>query len=816
MRESFDPYRKWLGIPPKYQPPNHYRLLGVERFEDDPDVIEAAADQRMAHVRNYQTGQNSALSQKILNELSAAKICLLDAHKKSAYDEKLRGESAVAMRDSAAGPSTKTDGEELLAAIDTGQRHGISPSLRGTGRKRRPVWHAPAVVAAGMLLVVSMVVWLSAKSGRQVSTQTVAPSITQSRAAAGPPAVPAHEVDEKVENARTPGDSPAQDGGETKSAVSSSDPTPMPAAGGSGTDRKVTDGQQGAPDAQVAPNAGPQIVDSPPPGSAAPASVAASTEAERIDEGTRYAAPKDTRAAAPTRLALPSADALGKAERLIRETYERELAGDDKAAAARALLAAVAETSDPSERAALISTAADLSARAGDLRLTFDAHETLARYFVFDAPAAKIKTLEEAARTVRANDARIALVNGAMDLIDELSRAARYDLGERAAKAAQTVAARVKDPALRKQVANKRADLEKQRKLHDARERVLAQARRELADDPDDASANETLGKYLCFEMNDWPAGLKHLAKSSQGKLRDAALADLESEAEAERQLAVGDNWWDLAEVAEGNQRPACRRRAAFWYVLALPKLTGLMKTRAEKRVEDAGPIGFAGPAAGDDKYVDIVLAPKTTLRLVRIPASSDGRVGSFYLGQTELTQRQWIAVMGAVPWEQQARADDLPIAFVAYDDCQAFVDKLNQLVPAGPWRFRLPSKEEFAYCFLAGQQAETAYQPQPTKYGWLADESSDAPHAVAGKQANAFALRDILGNVWEWTSDCRYYGMAASDRLGDNPRLALALTSIPPPRGQEYKTYRGWNLGLRIAADAATGAGPPARQTRQ
>jgi len=40
----FDPYHKWLGIPPDEQPPDHYRLLAVRRFEDDPDVIAAAAD----------------------------------------------------------------------------------------------------------------------------------------------------------------------------------------------------------------------------------------------------------------------------------------------------------------------------------------------------------------------------------------------------------------------------------------------------------------------------------------------------------------------------------------------------------------------------------------------------------------------------------------------------------------------------------------------------------------------------------------------------------------------------------------------------
>lgn len=70
MTEQFDPYHKWLAIPPKDQPPSHYRLLGVELFEPDLDVIESAADQRMAHVRSFQTGQNSAASQRILNELA--------------------------------------------------------------------------------------------------------------------------------------------------------------------------------------------------------------------------------------------------------------------------------------------------------------------------------------------------------------------------------------------------------------------------------------------------------------------------------------------------------------------------------------------------------------------------------------------------------------------------------------------------------------------------------------------------------------------------------------------------------------------------
>ena len=89
MPADFDPYHKWLGIPRWEQPPNHYRLLGLTLFESDPDVIEGAADQRMAHVRTHQTGPHSVDSQKLLNGIAAAKLCLLTPDRKTAYDTDL-------------------------------------------------------------------------------------------------------------------------------------------------------------------------------------------------------------------------------------------------------------------------------------------------------------------------------------------------------------------------------------------------------------------------------------------------------------------------------------------------------------------------------------------------------------------------------------------------------------------------------------------------------------------------------------------------------------------------------------------------------
>lgn len=92
MTDKFDPYYKWLGIPPRDQPPHHYRLLGIELFESDRDVIDAAANRVMAYLKDLAAGDEAEYSQSLLNEVSRARICLLNKEKKTAYDKDLRAD----------------------------------------------------------------------------------------------------------------------------------------------------------------------------------------------------------------------------------------------------------------------------------------------------------------------------------------------------------------------------------------------------------------------------------------------------------------------------------------------------------------------------------------------------------------------------------------------------------------------------------------------------------------------------------------------------------------------------------------------------
>ena len=132
MASGFDPYYKWLGIPSEEQPPNHYRLLGLRLFEGDPEVIEAAWDQRMAHLRTYQTGHYAALSQRLLNEVAGAKVCLLSPERRARYDETLRSTVPAASRlvplPSAASPPALQDTqvEPMVPPAASGQRFDLS------------------------------------------------------------------------------------------------------------------------------------------------------------------------------------------------------------------------------------------------------------------------------------------------------------------------------------------------------------------------------------------------------------------------------------------------------------------------------------------------------------------------------------------------------------------------------------------------------------------------------------------------------------------------------------------------------------------
>ena len=190
METEFDPYQQWLGIAPSQFPINHYRLLGIRPFESDPAVIAAAADRRMLAIRRHQTGPRGAATQQILNEISNAKICLLNDAARTSYDEMLKG-LAAATRDA---PSSTAISEIVTPNLQLGEQR--SKRLRAaTPYYRRPFF---PVVALAAILAIALVVWTIGISMRPTPPRAGG-SPADKRSGEPVPNVTAHESPPDVE-----------------------------------------------------------------------------------------------------------------------------------------------------------------------------------------------------------------------------------------------------------------------------------------------------------------------------------------------------------------------------------------------------------------------------------------------------------------------------------------------------------------------------------------------------------------------------------------------------------------------------------------
>ncbi len=164
-----------------------------------------------------------------------------------------------------------------------------------------------------------------------------------------------------------------------------------------------------------------------------------------------------------------------------------------------------------------------------------------------------------------------------------------------------------------------------------------------------------------------------------------------------------------------------------------------------------------------------IYLGPRVTLDLVRVPAGSF-RMGSetgddreapvhevtfaraFYMGRTEVTQRQWKQVMGTTP--SRFAGEHTPVTAVSWRDCQEFVRKLNGLTGR---KFTLPSEAEWEYACRAGSTTTYSFGEQGggfSGYMWYDGNSNQRPQQAGEKQANPWGLFDMHGNIWEWCED--------------------------------------------------------------
>jgi formylglycine-generating enzyme required for sulfatase activity len=187
--------------------------------------------------------------------------------------------------------------------------------------------------------------------------------------------------------------------------------------------------------------------------------------------------------------------------------------------------------------------------------------------------------------------------------------------------------------------------------------------------------------------------------------------------------------------------------------------------------------------------------------------------LSDYYIGQTEVTQALWTAVMGTNP--SKFRGNNLPVECVSWEDCQLFVQKLSDMTGL---HFRLPTEAEWEFAARGGVKSrgyKYVGSDDVDSVAWYGVNSGQKTHSIAGKKPNELGIYDMSGNVWEWCQDWHEPYTAESQENpqgaseGEKPVIRGGcwhynpIQCTPTYRYSYYdRTGSGASTGFRIVLD--------------
>lgn len=484
---TFDPYRRWLGIPPQQQPPHHYRLLGVGLFESDPDVISSAADRQMAHVRTFQSGEHSELSQRLLNELAAARVCLLDAKRKAEYDDRLRrqlgAEKPTPVPPRIAAPPQPPPGSSAppVSAPPVSAAPGVPPVAAASGltsgggtsgsywpRRKSPSWWASAI--ALVVVFLSLVLLARTLNNSELKPPEKPKASTNGANGNGSAGRQTPGRKSVQSNHRPPKNRRRPTEGRSKGPIG----TPrMPDTSGANdsADRPGGKGAPPGPAKKVAPSDGRNG----PGAGGKPAGEPSPTTGGRGDPGGQTLPDQELEF---ERIPVPDLDSQRQIEKAIRsgdlqEDFEAAGEPQGRSALAHKLLAEGSKAQDdPTSAYVMLRLAREEATGLGDADTALRAVKEIAARYEIDVLGEEVKTLE-AASSVRTSSARKrALVEKALGVLHEAAAAGDFQATDRLVKIARPAAVKARGGALSKDVLSKlvRAHASRVERLKESRQ----------------------------------------------------------------------------------------------------------------------------------------------------------------------------------------------------------------------------------------------------------------------------------------------------------------------------------------------------------
>jgi hypothetical protein len=660
---EFDPYYDWLGIPPADSAkggPHHYRLLGLQAFESNPRVIENAADRLMTQLRGFAAGPNGKLSQKLLNEVAAARACLLDEKKKAAYDKPLRAKLAAAAPKpqiavqpvyvpvpvpvpvptalppmpttapappppaEANGPPAWPAASSAPFAISTSRYRGKSGGGSGLGL---------AVVGLGGLAIAVVGAAIFIRTDPlELFKPPAATTAVHPTPAVITPKPTTKPASEPTTTATTTPDQPTSTPATTENpATPATDPA---------TTSSTTTNPPGAetPDPRPLPGTGDPPI--------APMPLA----------GESPVSPAADKPAAEKRRPPPSSDEqqakLAELKELYKAEFDSGLKPAGREAFAEFLLATTDRLkSDAVARFVLLREAYSRFVQLKDFAPAAEVIDRLDSEFAMEEFKLRLHWLTEASPAAKLPAERLAIVLLASELAEQAVVRQKIDDADKMVRIAEGQAKNLNDSKLRVKMTAQRIEVEKLA----AAWSPVQKAREALAANPSDAAAALIVGKHACLMEGNWKTGLELLAKSSDAALAAAAVQDLAGPAENITAAALGDRWYDIAR--DDKTLENFYARARYWYQRQPTAGEDLDQARLQQRIEQIEALNLP-PRLLEENVIASASEP--------LPSFAHAYAKAQWFEPVDLLQLVQRQDLAASPW---GATRELPLALYSDDD---------------------------------------------------------------------------------------------------------------------------------------------------